>query len=248
MDLKILVLSSLLHDTGKFAQRAKRPYTKELQGENLPVYNGKYSHWHALYSDYFIENDLPLPDELENLRSSIARIASIHHRPVEENLKEMCVSIADRLSSGADRLENKDDESKTGFRESRLVSIFDEIELRNHTFEPPGRYFYRLAGLDAKDDIAFPVKDAASGPASEYQTLFDKFYKELAKLNVKNGFNLYLENLISLLEQFTWAIPSSSYKTLSDIPLFDHSISTAGIAQALFLYHKSTGTVPVFKE
>ncbi len=248
MDLKILVLSALLHDIGKFAQRAKRPYSKTLQGEYLPVFDGKYSHWHALYSDYFIENDLPLPGELEEFRSQIARTASTHHRPVENNLMDMCVSIADRLSSGADRIHSTDEESKAGFRESRLISIFDEIELLNHQFEPPGKYFYKLVPLDIKDDVVFPVKDAATGPAKEYQVLFDQFHNELGKINIKNGFTPFMENLISLLERFTWAIPSSSYKTISDIPLFDHSFSTAGIAQALFLYHKETGTVPSFSD
>lgn len=248
MDSKILVLSALMHDIGKFAQRANRPCSKELEGEYLPQFNGKYTHWHALYSDYFIENNLPLPGELEKSRSHIARIASVHHRPVENNLEEMCISIADRLSSGADRIENIETEFQSGFRESRLVSVFDEIEMVNHEFKAPGNYYYRLNPLDVHEDIIFPVKGQAKGPAKKYQQLFDQFENALSKLNTKNGFTFYLENIVTILERFTWAIPSSSYKTLSDISLFDHSLSTAGIAQALFLYHKETGTIPSYKD
>jgi len=244
MELKKLVLSALLHDIGKFAQRAKRPYTKALQEEYLPIFNGQYSHWHALYSDYFIEKDLPLPDDLEKSRSSIAKMASIHHRPVHDNLEDLCISIADRLSSGADRMEITESESPTGFRESRLVSVFNEIELVNHVFEPPGRYHYRLAPLEIKDEIIFPMADSPTGPAEEYQLLFDDFQNGLSSLNTANGFTFYLESLISIVGKFTWAIPSSSYKTLADIPLFDHSFSTAGISQALFLYHKESQTLP----
>lgn len=248
MELKKLVLSALLHDIGKFAQRANRPYSKELQTEYLPVFGGKSSHWHALYSDYFIEKDLPLPVEIEEFRSVIARTASIHHRPVDNNLEEMCVSIADRLSSGADRMENIETESKTGFRESRLISVFDEIELINHEFKAQDSYHYKLASLDVNSENIFPAKGGATGPADEYRFLFDHFNNELVELNTGNGFSFYLESLIAILEKYTWAIPSSTYNTLSDVPLFDHCFSTAGIAQALFLYHKETGTIPAWKD
>ena len=54
-ELKILVLSALLHDIGKFAQRANRPYSKEMEGEYLTSYQGRPGHWHTVYSDYFLE-------------------------------------------------------------------------------------------------------------------------------------------------------------------------------------------------
>lgn len=119
-ELQILVLSALLHDIGKFAQRANRPYSKEMENEYLTNYHGRPGHWHSVYTDYFIEKDLPLPPELEEDRSRIARISSAHHRPDEESLPEMSVMVADRLSSGTDRIKDED-ETKTGFRESRLV-------------------------------------------------------------------------------------------------------------------------------
>ncbi len=248
MELEKLVLSAILHDIGKFAQRAKRPLSKQLESDYLPVRNGRSSHWHALYSDYFIEKDLPLPEKLEGFRPDIARTASIHHNPVEDNLADMCVCIADRLSSGLDRIKKEDIESSAGFRESRLVSVFDEIELMNHQFRPPGNYYYRLAPLDAQKDIIFPVKGEPKGEAAEYQPLFDQFLEALNKLDLGNSFRNYLDNLTAVLEQFTWAIPSSSYHTLSDIPLFDHSLGTAGIAQALYLYHQEKKTVPTDKD
>ncbi len=62
-ELNILVLSALLHDIGKFAQRAKRPYSQEMEGEYLTSFKGRQGHWHTVYSDNFIENDLPLPEK-----------------------------------------------------------------------------------------------------------------------------------------------------------------------------------------
>lgn len=247
-ELKILVLGALLHDIGKFAQRANRPCSKEMEEEYLPKFNGKPSHWHSLYSDYFIENDLPLLLELEKSRSRIARLASIHHRPDENDLSEMCVMIADRLSSGAERLENTEIETEAGFRESRLVSIFDEVEIVRHMFKPPGNSYYDLVPLEADSEKIFPRKGAPIGDAKEYIPLFQLFSDRLTKMKLDGGFDFYLESLISVMEKYTWSIPSSSYKTISDISLFDHSVSTAGIAQALLIFHKSYGKMPTWKD
>jgi CRISPR-associated protein Csm1 len=247
-NLQIVVLSALMHDIGKFAQRAKRPYSKSMEGEYLTNYKGKPGHWHTVYSDYFLENDLPLPEELENFRSVIARTASAHHKPDTGNLMEMCVTIADRLSSGSDRIEMQDKEGKTGFRESRLISIFDEIELYNHTFQPSKSWFYKLSALESDGGNIFPKPGKPEGKPEEYIELFEKFHNEIIKINNGMNFSFYFETLISIMEKYTWSIPSSSYNTLSDISLFDHSFSTACIAQALYAYHSHTGDLPEWKD
>ncbi|MDP3286218.1 MAG: hypothetical protein Q8M56_17450, partial [Desulfobacterales bacterium] len=68
-DLKMLVLCAMIHDIGKFAQRASQPYSKEMEGEYLTNYKGKPGHWHTVYTDYFVEKDLPLPREIQEDRS-----------------------------------------------------------------------------------------------------------------------------------------------------------------------------------
>ena len=243
-DLKILVLGALLHDIGKFAQRANRPYAQEMEGEYLTNYKGKPGHWHTVYTDYFLEKDLPLPAELEDSRSQIARAASAHHRPNEESLPEMAIMIADRLSSGLDRIPDDEQESKAGFRESRLLSIFDEIELVNHQFKSPGNAFHDLVPLELGDERIFPRSGKPEGPAADYKNLFNQFLSGVNKLNTDVDFHFYLDGLISLLEKFTWCIPSSSYKTLPDVSLFDHLLSTTSIAQALYVYHNQKDSVP----
>lgn len=243
-ELEVLVLGALLHDIGKFAQRANRPYSKEMEGEYLTSFKGKPGHWHTVYSDYFVEKDLPLPEELEQSRSLIARIASAHHRPDEKSLPEMALSIADRLSAGTDRIEDEEAESKIGFRESRLLSIFDEIELANHRFEPPGHWFHDLVPLESGSEKILPQAGSPKGPARDYEVLFTNFLSNLKKISVDVPFPFYIDSLVSLLEKYTWCIPSSAYKTLPDISLFDHAFSTAGIAQALFVYHTHNGDIP----
>lgn len=160
----------------------------------------------------------------------------------------MTVMIADRLSSGIDRIRDEEDESKTGFRESRLLSVFDEIELLKHQFNPPGNSFHDLVPLELGSEKVFPREGKPKGPAKEYEALFGQFISELGKINTNSGFNFYLESMISLLEKYTWCIPSSSFKTLPDISLFDHSLSTASIAQGLFLYHAHNESTPRWKD
>lgn len=247
-DLKILVLSALLHDIGKFAQRANRPHSKEMESEYLTNYQGRPGHWHTVYSDYFIEKNLPLPPELEQFRSQIARVASAHHRPDEKSLTEMAVMVADRLSSGLDRITDEKDESKVGFRESRLLSIFDEVELLKHQFQAPGNSFHDLVPLESGDDRIFPRQGEPKGQPQDYVALFNQFLSELEKLNTGVDFKFYLDGIISILEKYTWCIPSSAYKTLPDVSLYDHSFSTASIAQALYAYHNHKDSIPKFDD
>ena len=184
-----------------------------MEGEFLTSYQGRPGHWHTVYSDYFLEKDLPLPAELEESRSIIARVASAHHRPDEKSLPEMAVMVADRLSAGLDRITDEEYESKAGFKESRLLSIFDEIELVKHQFKASGNAYHDLVPLKSSDEI-FPKHGDPKGPPEDYDHLFNQFLSELEKLNTSVGFHFYLDGIISLLEKYTWCIPSLSYKTL----------------------------------
>ena len=247
-ELKTLVLSALLHDIGKFAQRANRPYSKEMENEYLTSYQGKPGHWHTVYSDYFIEKDLPIPQKLDESRSKIARIASAHHRPDEKSLPEMAVMVADRLSSGLDRITDEEHESKVGFRESRLLSIFDEVELVKHKFQAPGNSFHDLVPLESSDERIFPRQGTPKGSKEDYTHLFDQFLSELSNLTIGVDFTFYLDGIISILEKYTWCVPSSAYKTLPDVSLYDHSFSTASIAQALYIYHRQHNSIPQWSD
>lgn len=239
-----VALAGLLHDIGKFAQRARRPYSKDMQGSYLPSFKGLSSHWHALYTDYFIEKDLPLPADLDADRGRIARIASAHHRPDETNLIEMAVSIGDSLSAGTDRIVYEESEEGPDFRHASLLSIFDEVELNRHSFKPPGQWFHKLTPVQTGTDAIFPVRDMRSGNPEDYEKLFEKFLVDLNCLNVNLPLPFYLDSLVSLLEKYTWSIPASSYESLADISLYDHAVTTAAITQALYTYHDEKKTTP----
>lgn len=241
-DLTLLVIAGLLHDIGKFAQRAGALKSREMEGEYCPIYQGRPSHTHVLYTDHFIEKVLPLPKEMDDgaTRSRLARLASSHHKPASDDPLEQALCFADRLSAGMDR--KPGEESEGDYKTARLVSIFEQLSLDGPRplDELQKGMYYRLAPLT--EDHFPSTLDAARGTG--YAELFNGFCRELSRLPREMGVDHYLSSLISLLEEYTWCIPSSTYKSLSDISLFDHATTTAAIAQALAAYHSDQGGMP----
>ena len=90
-ELQQLVLGALLHDIGKFAQRASRPKSPDDVGYCPINQQHRPTHLHVLYTDYFIEHDLLLPPELELQRSKLARLAASHHKPAADEVLEQAL-------------------------------------------------------------------------------------------------------------------------------------------------------------
>lgn len=236
--LEFLVLGALLHDIGKFSQRAGGPANRNLVGEYCPTdRHGKASHAHVLYTDAFIE-DLGFALPLDVNRSALARLAASHHKPSENSPQEMALCVADRLSAGLDRLSGGDD---TGdYKTSRLHCVFESIRLDPAKTRQEMTRFHPLVSIE--EGIApLPLNQAR---ATTYADLFEQFKTDATELPVDRGVRVYSASLLSLLEKYTWCIPSSTWHTVPDISLYDHSLTTAAIAQALAVYHADTGIWP----
>lgn len=239
-ELQILVLASLLHDIGKFRQRAEEKTVNENLAQEYCPHDSSYrsTHRHVLHTDWFIENHLPLPMELEGARGSLARMAATHHNPAQGSRAELCIQKGDCLSSGNDRMTG---ESGGDYKNARMESVFSQVHLRRHNLEgDPRRYV--LKALDAEGSPIFPVsRDKAQ--AASYTALYAEFLDALNALPLKMGVAHYIASVQTLLERFTWCIPSSTYKTRADISLFDHSYTTAAIAQALYCGEQPDGVL-----
>ncbi|PKN66068.1 MAG: type III-A CRISPR-associated protein Cas10/Csm1 [Deltaproteobacteria bacterium HGW-Deltaproteobacteria-15] len=236
-DLETAIMGALLHDIGKFAQRAGWPYSNGVNGDYRKGADGHTANQHALFTHGFIEKDLILPLEVVQQRAQIASVASAHHNPDESNLMEMAVCVADRLSAGTDITEKEDLDEFEHSRETRLISGFHQVELARNQFVPPGDWHHKLVHLESGSEVVFPQKGVPKGSPDEYQRHFSEFLTGIRSLDQNLPFHLYLDALVSLLERFTWCVPSDTYTLSHDVSLFDHSFSSAGIAQAIFAFH-----------
>ena len=219
-------LAGLLHDVGKFAQRAEIGQRQAWTEENRK----EVGYWHALASDRFVQDHVP-----DDLRQGLSG-PRYHHCPralstadAKARYQAYRVQLADWLASG----EHDDDEDG---RIAYLRSPFSRMQ----GYTAP--WFYPLEPLsDCGDRHAlFPraIDDASwqERPAKDYAALWDRFERacrqRLAGFREGQG-QAYLEALYALLQEFTWCIPSAAYRSVPDVSLVDHSRMTAALAVCL---------------
>jgi len=256
---KAIVLGALLHDIGKFWQRAdpEIDYTKSnilgAQTRNnicniCPFRNNNYSHKHSLWTNEFFEKKESIIKAIFNnydvLREdNPANLASYHHNP--STALQLLIQQADWMSSGMDRAgtEDEKDEEKIKnyrFRKVRLKPIFENIKL---TAKVEPKHHYNINPFKMNEESIFPIHDEDLKPeigedlSKEYELLWNGFEKDFEKIKYINFYS-YVDTLLSLLEIYTWCIPSST-SDLPDISLYDHLKTTTAIASCLYKYHKS---------
>lgn len=241
-----VILGALLHDIGKFSQRAGVPnkFLKddyEIARVCKKNAQGVYGYYHSLYTSLFLEENkqyFPIVTEkFEKPEDNFINFASCHHNPRTEigNI----ITVADMLSSGMDRDSRKDsdtfeDQEKINFRKERLISLFSELKLKSETKN--FLYKYHIDSLKYGEEMFPFVEEQKEELTGEYRKNWEFFETEFKTLYKENS-NHFLSGLINLLEKYTWCIPSSTID-LPDISLFDHSITTASIAAALYEYHE----------
>ncbi len=252
-----IVLGALLHDIGKFIQRAFGS-TKELPWKNYDMESTlcptdkhqRYTHRHVLFTsaffDFMKEKAVRFPEGVDIDR--VAEIASFHHRPESASNPSLAwiIALADRYSSGMDR---RAEEEGTGegrgreaYRRLPLRCIFDEVII--HSGEKLAKpHAYRLAPLDPfseKTIVPVPWEGERESLLEDYARLWDDFeqeYLRLARSEPELSPGLFEECLLGLLERYAWAIPSSTVD-IPDISLFDHMRTTAAIAACLYRFHE----------
>jgi len=211
LEAKLVALGGLLHDIGKFEQRAHAQKKKhsEFGYEFLKKHVEKY------FREYDI---LPLfakyhhKDDLKSFKGDIRT----------KNLLNI-VCEADNISSG----ERKAEEEMVFKLENPLESVFSSVNIGKGNAEKvyyeleifsPGRYFY-------------PKKNVKN-TINKYKELFKGFESEFEESFKKLNFDA----LLYVLEKYTTFIPAMLTEE-NDISLYDHLKTTSAIALCLYHYH-----------
>ena len=220
-------LAGLLHDIGKFAQRAGEGKHLTWNDQTNDQTKDEFKYEHALYTDWVVEQIVP-----SQWRADVRAAAGRHHKPQAQLDQVVC--LADRLSAGERSDERKD-------HPKQLQSIFCSLTgLKDENGQPipvPDKKYLPLKKLAIEKEVIFPV-DTIDDSHGTYKELWDGFARDAAALKIafeQEGANkaAYLESLLNLMQQYTWCIPSAYYNAVPDVSLYDHSRMTAALAACL---------------
>lgn len=222
----LIALAGLLHDIGKFAQRAGEKGTRTWDAEA----QRDYKYFHALLTSDFIEKYVP-----EAWRIPVKLAAAGHHRPGKR--AETILALADHLSAG-ERADLADDQRAAQPRQ--LLSIFCSTTADGLT--APGQVYWPLrplkVGVGEKKENLFPSQAKEDSQVwSTYESLWEGFCQEAAALRDHHqpagDLAAYLENLLDILQRYTWCMPSAYYRARPDISLHDHDRMTGALCAIL---------------
>ena len=248
-------LAAMLHDIGKFYQRADTGSVKSSkflsdfckdESTFCPQFEGRYSHKHVLWTAQFIEDFKPvfqnlITTDLNDLsvKDNLINLAAGHHLQAEQ-LSELgrIVKEADSLSSGMDRsssdaMKDAQDEEETGwdaFRKKRMVSVMETVKSSS---EKTDWKHLPISKLNLSKSC-FPKDNFEQAP--DYATLWEEFIMEF-KFIQANTYRAFSETLLNLLLKYASCIPASTIN-FPDVSLYDHLKTTAALAVCLYDYQQ----------
>ena len=208
-----LHLAALLHDIGKFRQRAIERYKKHQE------------HSYEFVNEDFADFFAPCGDAFKNA------IRHHHRNPDQlERLIEKQVILADHLSA----TEREDEEREAeDFVQSPLVSILSLLKCANK------EYRYKLTALNFDRDTIIPTESVEVNQ-EEYAALWDAFTTAFRHATKDTHYTpAAYQTIAALLHKYTSRMPSATpweqgkEKTIPDISLYDHLRTTAAIAACI---------------
>lgn len=247
-----IYLAALLHDIGKFYQRADvgsvndsvflKDYCRE-ESTFCPSHNGIYTHKHVLWTAQFIDDYAPVfknladsnIDDISN-KDNLINLAAGHHLKTEQ-LTQLgkIIKEADCLSSGMDRdnafEDDQDERYWDSFKKKRMTSILQTIKNAGDT----GSWFhYPVSPMSLSKDF-FPKESFSDNP--DYTTLYASFIEEF-KFIQASTYKAFAETFLNLLQKYTSCVPASTIN-FPDVSLFDHLKTTAALSVCLYDFYQS---------
>lgn len=226
-EYQTVVLAGLLHDIGKFLNRA------DVRRKH-PLFSADYvssDEFKKRIGKNWVEFDLlkilvqrhheysRMPDEL-----LVQKIGDTHARALA-----YIVSRADSYSS-SERL--GEEPSELDFKNARLRTILTRVDIEKGQ---PIPQYYNIQKLSPR--VAFPVSiNELSQLSYSYEKLHGEFGKSFLNFMPKD-FDALFNGYLSLLEEFLWCVPSDTRDKFNDISLYDHLSTTSAIAACLYQYH-----------
>ncbi|MBX5438688.1 MAG: HD domain-containing protein, partial [Thermoflavifilum sp.] len=252
MNPLIYALAGLLHDIGKFGQRAEQgdysqstylsPQAKQLAGQICRLTQGGwYSHQHVIWTYWLLEQNRGkfVDAGLSTPSDDLVNLASYHHRPSTD--QQGIITLADWCSSGLDRdneamLERHPDwENKSKFRHIPIVSIFPELYANGEKMQQTScAYPVQKFCIDAQI-LPQHVNNITNNPQL-YQKLWKEFTDIFGKLPVpRQRPSQFIETVFHLLKLYTWYMPASTVD-YPNISLFEHCKVTGAFAHCIAAY------------
>lgn len=250
-DIKLFYgIAGLLHDIGKFGQRAdvsldNSSYlsgtSKNLVGTVCRMTQKGYpTHQHVLWTNEFIERNI---SKFRNCGldgdagdNSMINLAVFHHKPATP--EQAVITLADHWSSGLDRntdryLEPNPEYGKDKFRSMPLVSVFSKLATPEMPGGDSGHFGYPVQVFGRGDQV-FPRPIEEINNRNLYGELWEAFESDFQRLPDGNAGN-FLYSLYHLLKMYCWYIPASTMD-YPDSSLFEHLKTTGAFASSFATY------------
>lgn len=270
-----IYLAALLHDIGKFYQRAdesvgyqnssilNQSVKNNISNLSNITQDGFAKHAHSAYTQQFLENyDNSIFNNFFNDRSekydNYINLAIYHHKP--QTFFQELIQLADWWSSGIDRQKQYEkQELEKDYRNRPLNNIFKNLKVYGFDKDEKqiidintssNHFHFSLNKLSLSKEVIFSHPQTNTGQEA-YKALWDKFIDDFEKIPTSN-FRIFADTLYYVLQTYLWCIPASTLKNeIHDSNLFEHSKTVAAIALCLYDYcveRQITDTEKINKE
>ncbi|QQG66591.1 type III-A CRISPR-associated protein Cas10/Csm1 [Desulfobulbus oligotrophicus] len=254
--LQAISLAGMLHDIGKFAERADA-----VESGDQDMIRQEYRYSHAFHTEQALK--LLFPEEQLNksfgdlTECTVMNLAARHHKP--RNVFELMITESDRIAAGHERAKgDADSDYDTGGRERKsktpMLSIMARIRLKKHADEQGSsddwRYRINNEGLAYSSDEyhrLFPVSSQtykAEQVRRDYQAHWQAFRRTIADNSIGLDLFGHADTIIDVCRAHLWCLPASTRKEeMPDVSLYDHQKATAALAASMYWYHAEHSTL-----